>query len=214
MSDWPVNPLDLIIIAILLLSAILAMVRGFVREVLAIAGWIGAAFVTIWGLPEARPYARQYITDTLIADVLTGVVLFVVSLLVFSVIGHYVAKGVRGSAMQAVDRFLGFLFGVFRGALLVCLAYLLMLWLMPDEEQRPDWLREAQAVPYLERGSSIIEALVPQDRLAEGIADAETTVRDRLTGPPAPAREAPDTPPNYDRQGLDQLIDNAGDEQP
>ncbi|MCA8907512.1 MAG: CvpA family protein, partial [Rhodospirillaceae bacterium] len=86
MSDWPINMLDAVVIVIIVLSAIVSVVRGFVREVLAIASWVGAALVTLYGLPYARPYLREVVDQPLIADAITGVVLFVVALMVFSLI--------------------------------------------------------------------------------------------------------------------------------
>ena len=212
MSDWPINILDAIVVVILLLSAIVAVVRGFVREVLAIASWIGAAFVTFYGLPEARPYLRDVIDNQTVADGLTGVTLFVVSLMVFSLVSHFLAKTVRGPALTTVDRALGLVFGVARGALLVCLGYLVLIWLTP-EDRRPEWVVQAQTAPYLAEGAALLRTLVPEDLLIDGAADVGDEVRTRLdlTNPPAPSRDAPeDTSGDLDREGINQVIENTG----
>lgn len=211
MSDWPINMLDAVVIVIIVLSAIVSVVRGFVREVLAIASWVGAALVTLYGLPYARPYLREVVDQPLIADAITGVVLFVVALMVFSLISHLLAKGVRGAALTGIDRLLGLVFGVARGALLVCLGYLVLVWLMPEEDRRPEWMTDAKSAPYLADGAAFLQSLVPEDLLMAGASEVEEQVRDQLdlTGPPAPGGETPeDTSGDLDREGINQLIEN------
>lgn len=159
---------DIAVLVILLLSALLAFIRGFVREVLSIAGWVGAALVTIYAFPKTTWFLRQYITIELLADLLTGVAIFVVTLIVLSTISHYIAKGVRGSAVNAVDRSLGFVFGLARGAVLVCLAYLLIVYFYPTPSERPEWVREAKTQPWLERGADALREMVPASTLEAG----------------------------------------------
>ena len=96
---------------VVVLSGLFAMARGFVREVLSLASWVGAALVTLWGFGIARPYARTLIESTLLADIVTGVALFICSLVLFSMIGGGIASLVRGTGLNALDRTLGFLFG-------------------------------------------------------------------------------------------------------
>ncbi|MEZ7845576.1 MAG: CvpA family protein, partial [Rhodospirillales bacterium] len=60
-NDLPINVFDAGVILILLISAFLAYMRGFVHEVLSFGGWVGAIFVTLYGFPYAKPYARDLI---------------------------------------------------------------------------------------------------------------------------------------------------------
>jgi membrane protein required for colicin V production len=92
MGDFPVNVTDIAVIVVLLISALLAYARGFVHEVLAVAGWVGAIFATIYGFPYARPYARSLIPVELIADLVAGLVIFVVTLVLLS----FVTRGAAG----------------------------------------------------------------------------------------------------------------------
>jgi membrane protein required for colicin V production len=143
-----------------------------VAEVLSIAGWLGAALVTLWTFGDAKPYLRQYIQMQLLADILTGVGIFVVALVIFSTISHLIARVVKGSALSAVDRSLGFVFGIARGAVLVCLAYLLLTWVFP-ETRRPPWLENARMLPWVQAGSEYLKSLVPQEALAGAIDKAK-----------------------------------------
>lgn len=141
-------------------------------EVLSIAGWLGAALVTLWTFNDAKPYLRQYIQMQLLADILTGVGIFVVALVIFSTISHLIARVVKGSALSAVDRSLGFVFGIVRGAVLVCLAYLLLTWVFP-ETRRPPWLENARMLPWVQAGAEYLKSLVPQEALAGAIDKAK-----------------------------------------
>jgi membrane protein required for colicin V production len=158
---------DLIIIAILALSALLAFMRGFVREVLSIGAWVGAALATIYGFPILQPYARKYIEVALFADIAAGVAIFVVALIILTVLSHALSRNVRSSALGAVDRSLGLLFGLVRGAVLVCLAYLVMAWAIPQED-RPTWVAEARTLPLVQQGASLLLKILPESALKQG----------------------------------------------
>ena len=112
MDNLPINVTDIVLGAVLLLSALLAYARGFVHEVLAVAGWIGAILAAIYGLPYAKPFARDLIPHELAADVAAGVVIFVATLIVLSLLTRAVAGMVKASALNMLDRSLGFLFGL------------------------------------------------------------------------------------------------------
>src|SRR5215475_8082580 len=97
------NTVDIIVIAVVAISALIAFLRGFVREVLTVGSWLGAALITLYGYGLVAPQFEQWIPKSkLAADVGASFVLFTVSLIVFSIISHTIAKFVRGSALTAV----------------------------------------------------------------------------------------------------------------
>ena len=210
------NGLDIAIIGVIALSAIFALMRGFVREVLSVAAWIGAALAALYGFTPLRPHARDLLGPTLIADIALGATLFLLALIVLSLITHGIARSVQRSALSAVDRSLGLLFGIARGAALVCLAYLLLARAMPENEH-PAWVKEARALPLVQRGAEFLATLVPKEfrdaasdetlRRLEQARDTERTLR-VLTSPP-PRPESPSERQGYqpgERQQLDRLI--------
>ncbi len=178
MQDLPINAVDAVIGVVLLLSAIMAFGRGFVHEVMAIAGWVGAIFVTIYGLPLVRPYVRDVIPQELIADLAAGAGLFIVSLVVLSLISRALSAGVKDSALNSLDKSLGFLFGLGRGAVLVSLAWIVFDWAVA-ENQRPAWVVEAKALPMVVAGADFLRDLVPEDLATRGRQEADAT-RDRV----------------------------------
>jgi len=223
MGDVPFTIADLIVVGVLLLSAILAFARGFVHEVLSMGAWIGAAVAVIFGLPYARPLAREFISLPLLADVAAGGVLFLVALLALSLLTRSISRRVQDSALNAVDRSLGFLFGLARGALLVCIAYIPLAWLMTPGEQ-PSWLADARSKPLVERGAFVLQALVdPAKPSSTQVKDATTErarkaletermVRDIMSpDPKAPQPEGKPQQQGYgtgERRDLERLIDS------
>jgi membrane protein required for colicin V production len=160
MDSTSINPTDIAVIVILLLSALLAFARGLVREVLSVGAWVGAAFATLYLFPHALPLVQQVVAKELIAKAVAGLSVFFVSLILLSIVSHQISKGVRGSALSAVDRSLGFVFGIARGAVIVCLAYLTVAWIFPPNDQ-PKWLREARTMPVIQTGAEMLRNLVP-----------------------------------------------------
>lgn len=223
------NIVDIAVIAVLLLSGLFAMMRGFVQEVLSVAGWIGAALVALYGLPEARPIAQKYISSPTMADVAAGGVLFLVTLVVLSIITHFIAKQVRGSMLSHLDRSLGFVFGLARGALIACLAFLLALFLYTPEPGSkkeaegaalPSWLTAAKSRPYLERGAIVISSVLPEAfdvaeartrQMRDGI-EAGMKYQDLVSPKPRSDKVTPASQPgstgydNSERKDMDRLI--------
>src|SRR6185369_8364075 len=204
----------------MLISALLAFGRGLVREVLSIGAWVAAALAALWGFPYAKDIARKYISITILADVVTATAIFLVTLIVCAAISHSIARNVRGSTFGALDRSLGLLFGLLRGAVLICFAYLLFTWAVPNEADQPDVIKEARSRPLIASGADILRSLLPQGALDKGAAaaaDARRQLEDQakqqmLQGidqpAPKPAAE-PKQDPGYnanERKDLDRLI--------
>lgn len=179
MDNLPVNVADIGVGLVLLVSALLAYARGFVHEVLAVGGWIGAIFATFYGFPHAKPLAREYIPFDIVADIAAGAVIFVGALVLLSMLTRAIAKRVKASALNALDRALGFLFGVLRGAVLVCLAYLVLDWMVPREDH-PEWVQTAKTLVYVQTGAALLETVVPEEAVKKGAkAAAETEEKAR-----------------------------------
>ncbi len=172
MDSLPLNIVDIAVIVALVLSGLLAFMRGLVHEVLSVGAWVGAAVVTLYGFPEAQPIARDFIPIELAADITAGVVIFLVALILFSIISRALAQKVQQSSMGALDRSLGLLFGVARGALIVVVAWMFMAWLLPPDD-RPTWITEAKSRPWIERGATLVQQVVPESIRLEGERAAE-----------------------------------------
>ena len=132
MQNLPINVVDLSVLGILLLSAIFAFARGFVREVLSVIGWVGAGLVSLHGAPELLPYTHRYVSSGFLADAGTYVAVFILALLLFSILSHMISVRVRDSALGAVDRSLGFVYGLGLARTLCFICFAWYAWAEPD----------------------------------------------------------------------------------
>jgi membrane protein required for colicin V production len=158
----PITLLDFILIGVMLVSALLAMIRGFMREVLSIAAWVIAAVATLYAYSRLLPYAKTYFNNDIIA---TGAVVggtFLSTLLIVSIITVRFSDMVLDSRVGALDRTLGFLFGLARGLVIVVVAFLFFAWLVPERTQ-PNWVANAKSRVVLENSGKWLQALLPED---------------------------------------------------
>jgi membrane protein required for colicin V production len=159
--------LDVAVILVIGLSMLLAYLRGAVREMLTIGVWLGAGVVAFYGFPYARDLARRTIEANWIADAAALCVVFVVPLIGFKVAAAVIAEYLPGGAVQTVDRMAGAVFGVVRGAVIVCAAYL-ALTILAAPEEHPDWVKNALVLPYVRDGAVLLSRLMPEDVTARG----------------------------------------------
>ena len=132
------NNLDYIILAIVLISGLLALTRGFVSEVFSLIAWAGAYFTAVKFYPLAEPWVHNYIHNTGAAAAIAAFALFFVALVLLSVIGNSFSDLIKDSPLTSVDRSLGFVFGILRGVLVVCLVYLCLVTVLWPEIEKLD----------------------------------------------------------------------------
>ena len=184
----PITWLDLILLSVMLISGLLAMIRGFMREVLSIAAWGAAAAATVLLYGKLMPIAKQNISSDIVANIAVVGGVFLITMLVVSVITARISDMILDSRIGALDRTLGFLFGLGRGLIIVVVAFLFFAWLVPANKQ-PDGVRSAKSRVVLESTGEWLQALLPQDMdnyLSQWF-------RKRPNGD---EQEPPDTPPD------------------
>src|SRR6202030_2324279 len=150
------------LLVVMLVSGLLAMVRGFMREVLSITAWLLAAAATLYSYAKLLPLAKQYFNNDIVAAVAVVGGVFLVTLLVVSVLTIRISDMILDSRIGALDRTLGFLFGLARGLLIVVVAYQFFIWLVPDK-QRPDWVTGAKSRVVLQGTGDWLMSLLPDD---------------------------------------------------
>ena len=146
----------------MLISGLLAMVRGFMREILSIAAWGTAALVTLYSYQKLLPTAKTYITSDTLASIAVIAGVFIATLIVVSIITVRISDMILDSRIGALDRTLGFLFGLARGLLIVVVAFLFFAWLVPAK-QRPDWISNAKSLTMLQSTGDWLMSLLPDD---------------------------------------------------
>jgi membrane protein required for colicin V production len=156
--------IDAAALLIVVLSALFSMVRGFVREVLGVFAWVGAALAAFRFYPLVQPYVNSVLPmKNLVVYVSMGVV-FLVTLIVLSIVSALVGGFVRESALSGLDRSLGVVFGLVRGAVIICLAYI-ALSVAVDPAQWPAPVVNARFLPWAHEGAvALVSYLPPQYR--------------------------------------------------
>jgi membrane protein required for colicin V production len=156
----PISWLDVILIVIMLVSGFLAMVRGFTREVLSIFSWAVAAVAALYFTPRYASMLDPYIDNPSIAQIVFAAGVFIVTLIIVSLITFRISDKVLDSRVGALDRTLGFIFGLARGFLLVAIVFILFTSLARDQ---PEWVRNARSYPILQKTQVAIESLLPMN---------------------------------------------------
>jgi membrane protein required for colicin V production len=175
--------LDLFLIAVMLISGLLAMVRGLIREVLSIAGWGAAAVAGLFAFTKLLPITKQYISNDYVAAGVTIGGAFFLTLIVVSIITVKISDTVLDSRIGALDRTLGFLFGLARGLIIVVVAFIFFDWLVPAKSQ-PDMIRNARSRVVLQNTGEWLKGLLPED--------PENTILKKLKKPKPGEEDAPE----------------------
>ncbi|MGQ0527918.1 MAG: CvpA family protein [Alphaproteobacteria bacterium] len=218
--------IDLIVIVIVLISALIAFMRGLIREVLTIAGVLGGLAASYFGGPFLKPLMRGWfgvteeaeparlfdiIPYSLLADALSYGLIFIIVVIILSIISHTLAETARALGLGPVDRTLGVVFGILRGVFLLGLMYL-PFSLVLDKEVKESWFEGSKTFFYVEKVADFLADLIPQKDLekleesAQQVEDAnkenekeedeEPSLREKLMKLPLP--EGTDTPANED----------------
>jgi membrane protein required for colicin V production len=170
----PITLLDIILIGVMLVSALLAMIRGFMREILSIAAWVIAAIATLYAYSKLLPVAKSYFNNDIVAAAAVIGGTFLGTLLIVSIITVRFSDMVLDSRVGALDRTLGFLFGLGRGLVIMVVAFLFFAWLVPARTQ-PSWVANAKSKVVLQSTGDWLMSMLPDD--------PESTILKRLKRP-------------------------------
>ncbi len=183
----PFQLLDLILLGIMLISGLLALMRGFTREVLSLVSWGLAAVAAYfaWKQQLGFDFIMPYVNNDKIALAISAATAFLVVLVIVSVISVKISDSVVDSSVGAFDRTMGFIFGVGRGLVLVSLAYMFYSWSQPPDKHE-DWIRNAQTLPVIRTISNLIISVLPPDA-ANAITNATAAVNPEV--PVAPQQD-------------------------
>ncbi|MEM9469162.1 MAG: CvpA family protein [Pseudomonadota bacterium] len=192
--------IDIVVAAIIIISAIISFLRGFIREILTIAGIVGglaaAYFIgphlapTVQGWFGVDPNAEttQKLWDLVPLDILASVtayaIIFIVFVIVISVISHFTASAVKAMGLGPVDRTLGVIFGIGRAVILLGLLYLPFHLLM-DAKTKDDVFKESRTHVVIEKTAMLMSNFLPssketKERIEQVANEADKSLKDKL----------------------------------
>ena len=199
----PVPVLDLVVLGVVLISALLAAVRGVTREVLAIVAWVAAAAAAWFLHPAVLPTAQKYIHNPTIALVAAIGAIFLVTLIIVSIVTVKISDLILDSRIGALDRTLGFVFGAARGLLICVIGWVFFAWLA--QGKMPEWAAQARTRPLLENSGNSLVAMLPDNpegllkNLKKPRPDSDTAEPPTEASPPIPPRRS-ETPARADER--------------
>lgn len=158
------NNFDVVILILVGISALIALSRGLIKEVLSIIGWVLAVMAVIYLLPLVTPFAGKYIESPAMAAVAASFAIVILFFIIWILLTGSLIGKVRKSKLSSLDRILGLFFGIFRAFLLIVLFYILINWMVPLEKQS-DVLTKSKYYNLAGTFAQPIEALIPQDTL-------------------------------------------------
>jgi membrane protein required for colicin V production len=181
---------DAVFLAVVALSGVIGYMRGLVREVLGVGAWVGAILLAFLLLPGMRRMFVNILQPAWLADVAALASVFIVTLIILKIIIALIARAVRASVLGGVDRALGIVFGLGRGAFVILIAYIAAGAFVPATELWPEPVRQARSLPLVADGAAWLVEKIPPE------------YRPRLPDPPtgrAPTAEELLRPPTRNR---------------
>ena len=154
MEALGLNFADWFILVVLIASGLISFSRGFAKEFLSLFLWI-AAFIAAISLEFlATPKINQYIENPEISKILSYVVVFVIFIFVGGILIKFISKLIKWSGASGFDRFLGIIFGLTRGLVVLFVIFLLL----PSSMKKTDLISNSKITPLIERYAPEIEA--------------------------------------------------------
>lgn len=161
---YNLNNLDFVILAIVLVSALIALNRGLIKEVLSIVGWVLSTIIIVYSLPVCVPFVKKYIESGIIAGIVTSLAVFVIFFVIWIYTTSSVVGKIRTSKLNGLDRFLGLFFGVMRAFLLIVLFNIMVSWIIPNDKQ-PEILVKSKYYQLAGTFAKPLENMIPQETL-------------------------------------------------
>jgi membrane protein required for colicin V production len=203
-----VNFFDYVLIAIVGLSMVLSLWRGFVREIISLIGLVAAFMVASRTSAMAGDFLGNWMPKGTISDIAGFVLIFVAIMVVVGLTGIIIRKLVDMAQLTTTDRTLGIFFGFARGLLLIALGFLIFTTYDPKHKQ--PWLRESLLSPYaIELGDLLGKAIPEGYPFSRQGSSGKITLPKQSVKTPDSGKEQPDDQadiPAHDREMMKSII--------
>lgn len=161
MIETQLSIFDAIVFGVMIISCLFAFFRGFVREILSLGAWVGAAVITLYYFKTTAETLQTHFKDPVVAAGFATLGLYMGSLITFSIINAIILKFLKsGEEIGPIDNIFGLLFGALRGGFIISIGYFLLMTVLPEDET-PDWLKQSIARPYAEQGALMLVKVAP-----------------------------------------------------
>ena len=158
---------------VLIVSALLAILRGMTREVLGLAGWIASILIANYTAPQLGIAINDTLNLGGFGRALGWGIPFAATVVISFIIASLIAPGLTRVGLGSLDRWFGAMFGVIRGVLLVLLIFIAAVLAVEGENQLPDNVKSAHTMPLMSRGAYHLARFFPdeyQDMIISNVA--------------------------------------------
>ena len=169
---------DYAVIIILIISAIFSTLRGMTREFLGLAGWFVAIFISRLTAASVQEWLSSFIAVDGLTDVLSWALPFAGTAVIWFIFASLISPGLKRAGLGALDTWLGVIFGLIRGALLVTLFYVASVLFVQSEDKLYPFMKDSQSSPYIRIITSGFGPFLPaewQSRLSVMDLDQDLT---------------------------------------
>ena len=157
-ADWA-------IVAVLGLSALISVVRGFVKEVVSLLIWVAAAVIASIFYDQLAVWMVDWISTPSLRMLTAWILLFVAVLIVGGILNYLLGKLVEATGLSGTDRLLGLLFGLARGLIVLMVIVIILPSVLPVDQDL--WWQESTLIPYFlqyegwakETGAAVLDFL-------------------------------------------------------
>jgi len=149
---------DWALVAVVVISALMAFRRGFIRVLFSLAGLIAGILIASWNYLQLAEWMHRWITSLPTAQILAFLAILLGVWVVFATVAGFVRKAVKAVGLGFADRMLGAAFGVARGVLLGIAAMMALTAFAPDSE----WMKKSVLTPYFLAGAHAVSFVVPR----------------------------------------------------
>lgn len=167
----PLSYFDAALLALGLISALLAMYRGLMRELLSIVSWVVAAGIAYLAFKKAQETVGIEIgkqlgiagnNGAMVGGALIAAVTFLVVLIIVHLVTTRISDAILDSSVGLIDRILGFVFGFLRGALIMVIVFMIYEGFYPEKEKQFAWVQQSKTLPYVRGPGNWIKGMLMQ----------------------------------------------------
>jgi len=156
--------IDLVIIGVIALSALISLIRGFVKESISLVTWVVAGLLALRYYAPMADLLEPFINSITLRQWVGGGILFVVTLIVGAIVNFIVSQLVSKTGLSGTDKALGVVFGAARGVLIVTMVVLLAsLTPMPEAS----WWQESSTIEFFQQLAEWIKGVIPADAVGQ-----------------------------------------------
>ncbi len=157
------SALDLVYIAITILSLIKCYKKGFVLSILSMAKWLLAYVITLIIFPRAKPFLEDIIDNEYVLDIGLGFTIFVIVIFLVLMVNKGVSKAINYTGIGSLDTVFGFFFGFIR-AYIISVFIFSGVHIVYNYDKWPINVDKSYAFPYLEKGSNYLLKVFPNEK--------------------------------------------------